>query len=169
MTRQWDSGHDDWAVYGERAPADDATTTRWLTLVDDDTPHVRLITNSALWFWGALGALHALSFANPLASSAIPIAGAVGIAAIVTAAFRDRTVLKDRGAHPVASPLWMLLSPVAYLIARRHILASSPGQRYGFLGWYLIGLGAVIGCVMFFVAVQGLVGAAGAEIPSDGS
>ncbi|EAR23832.1 NAD synthetase [marine actinobacterium PHSC20C1] len=153
-------------MYGGHAPPNDTEKTRWREAVDGDTPPVRLIANSPLWFWGTIGILFAFSTRNPLANTAIVLAVVVGIIVLLNAAFRDRTLLTERGAVPVASPLWMLLSPVAYLIARKRALKSIPGNRYGFLGWYLVGLGAAIGCVMFFVAVRGLIAAAGDVIPA---
>jgi len=160
MIREWNSEHDSWAVYGGGAPIDDATRTSWRESVDDDTPPVRLIAHSPYWFWGTLGVLYAFSFANPLATVATGVAAVVGMLAVIHAAFRDRTLLTQRGAYPVASPLWMFLSPIAYLVARSRALKSVPGYRHGFVGWYLIGFGIVVGCVLFFLAAQGLIGAA---------
>jgi hypothetical protein len=33
------------------------------------------------------------------------------------------------------------------------------------MGWYLVGLRIVVGCVLFFLATQGLIGAAGDLMP----
>lgn len=87
--------------------------------------HVRESTGAALaislsptWFGMLIFALTAFAVASPLAGAvlgAVPVAAAL---ALFVLAGSDREQLRARGARDAASPLWMFLSPLGYLIAR---------------------------------------------------
>jgi len=120
------------------------------------------IAFSPLWLFVALQL--AGWFVRLPGLAALPlVVAAAGLVVLLGAAEWDRRLLIARGAVRTASVLWMLLTPLGYLVARRHALRGMEGRRsipLAVLVVLLVGILAVVG----FLAVA-ITGGLGLLIP----
>ncbi|MCW4385142.1 DUF2510 domain-containing protein [Salinibacterium sp. SYSU T00001] len=117
---------------------------------------VLAIALSPLWISLSLFVMTAFSFASPLAGSILTGLPIGGMIALFLLAARDRETLRQRGARDAASPLWMLFTPLGYLIGRWSALRPY-GAGGG--GWIvLIGVQGVllVGLIAWWTGLLGL-------------
>ncbi|QNO37747.1 DUF2510 domain-containing protein [Protaetiibacter sp. SSC-01] len=91
---------------------------------DPDTRAVAWIAWSPGWITFGLLPLSLLTMASALASLLVPVVAGLAALALLLLARRDARQLYDRGFARRPSVAWMLLTPVAYLFARRRALGE---------------------------------------------
>jgi hypothetical protein len=90
----------------------------------------------------------------PLAVVAVSI---VGWIILVALSFADAAGLRTGGNRSTGSPLWMLLSPLAYLIARAFHIARWDSSPWGLLIWFIVAsVVAPVVAVLAYFATLGI-------------
>ena len=124
--------------------------------VDRSSRAAWILASSPLWLPVPYAALSLFGMASAAAAeSRLGYILVIGLL-LVLAARRDQAVLSASRVSSPASPLWTLLSPLAYLIARQRSLRDVPGYRSSPLLVHVLCIGVLVAVVVALGLVSGL-------------
>ena len=136
-----------------RSPAP-AEARAWIRphVVEATTLPAACLSLSPTLFVFGLGILYAFSLASPIAYLLLLAFFPTSFIAAIVWAVTDRDSLVARGIPRAASPLWVMLTPLCYLIARSHCLQHRTSRPDQYLPLHVIQLAGFGGLAAIYVA-----------------
>ena len=124
--------------------------------VDSSSRAAWFIAASPLWLPVPYALLSLFALAADSAGQGRVVYLVVTGVVLLLAAFQDRAVLRELEVRHPASPWWVALTPLAYLIARHRALREVPGYRSSPLTVHIVSITVALVVAVTLLMVSGL-------------